>query len=117
MKSGSGSRLNLTRQVPFKSAGDLLWLTQRMCARQVLFKQVRYLPRAKQVRPVMVHINYHPGAHPCDVFLLHKVLSLGRKPRTEVAACMPACRSADSAQASILHVLLFRNEKNLLKGM
>lgn len=41
-----------------------------MCGRQVLFKQVRYLPRAKQVRPVMVHINYHPGAYSCNASLV-----------------------------------------------
>jgi hypothetical protein len=29
---------------------------------QVLFKVYRHLPRSKQTRPVMVHINYHPGA-------------------------------------------------------
>ena len=29
---------------------------------QVLFKVYRHLPRAKRVKPVMVHINYHPGA-------------------------------------------------------
>ena len=28
----------------------------------MLFKVYRHLPRAKRVRPVMVHINYHPGA-------------------------------------------------------
>ena len=27
---------------------------------QVLFKQLRYKPRSQQVRPVTVHINYHP---------------------------------------------------------
>ena len=28
----------------------------------MLFKSFRHLPRAKQAKPVMVHINYHPGA-------------------------------------------------------
>ena len=32
------------------------------CGGQVLFKVYRHLPRAKRVKPVMVHINYHPGA-------------------------------------------------------
>ena len=27
---------------------------------QVLFKQVRQLPRSQQEKPVTVHINYHP---------------------------------------------------------
>ncbi|KAK9824345.1 hypothetical protein WJX72_009577 [[Myrmecia] bisecta] len=30
---------------------------------KVLFKTVRFKPRADQVKPVMVHINYHPDKH------------------------------------------------------
>ncbi len=37
-------------------------LMRRLRGAQVLFKVYRHLPRSKQTRPVMVHINYHPGA-------------------------------------------------------
>ena len=45
---------------------------------QVLFKVYRHLPRAKRVKPVMVHINYHPGAPAPPHQTLHTTLICGR---------------------------------------
>ena len=36
---------------------------RRFMNSKVLFRTVRYKPRSEQIKPVMIHVNYHPDKH------------------------------------------------------